>query len=148
VVNLVPIRETEPLFDGQGRGTRRLNEYLRLLTAQVNTTSDETEEINTQLSSNQQIISQLAELLKKEEIIVPTTTSSGVKAFETHICKNTAPITKTLDVNALEGDIVTIKRRDAKVTIIGTINGRTDLVINRKQSAPKLAFDGFDWSTV
>lgn len=148
MARIIPLRETEPIFRSGGLGTRRLNDYLRQLTDTVNTTSDVTEEINTQISSQQQIVSQLAELLKKQEVIVKTTVSSGVKAFETHICKNLVPITKTLDVNAMKDDIVTIKRRDAKVTIIGVINGKINLVINVNQNAPKLAFDGEDWSTV
>ncbi len=145
---LIPLRESEEIFNARNQLNLRAASYFRNLTSMVNTSTEDVGEINTQLAQNLQSIARINELEKIREKVVPTTTSSGVKAFETHICKNVTPITKTLDVNSKKGDIVTIKRRGAKVTIIGTINGKTDLVINRKQSAPKLAFDGIDWSTV
>jgi len=144
---LVPPNRYEILTE-KGDLTLRAAKFFEDLTNISNNTTDNINEKLPQSSVANQLLGKVLELEKRLEVIVPTTISSGVLAFETHICKNTAPITKTLDVNALEGDIVTIKRRGARVTIIGTINGETDLVINRKQSAPKLAFDGIDWSTV
>jgi len=47
------------------------------------------------------------------------------------------------------GDIIpAIKRTNAEVTVIGTIDGQVDMVLNVPQYSAKLAFNGADWSRV
>ena len=79
---------------------------------------------------------------------VPATTSLTAEEFQIVICKNTSPIDIILKPSALKDDEIRVKRRDAPVTIIGVINGKQDLKINVKNSAPHLVFDGTDWSTI
>jgi len=110
---------------------------------------DSTEQALT--SSNSRVSRNAAKINALEKVdfeVEPITADFTTFRNQIIICKNTSSINVTLDPQALQDDIVTIKRRGAKVTIIGTINGKTDLVINVKQNAPKLAFDGVDWSTV
>lgn len=64
------------------------------------------------------------------------------------VCKNTSSIDVTLDPNAIEGDQVHIKRRDAAITVIGTIDGLTNKLINIKNYSMYLVFDGIDWSEI
>lgn len=64
------------------------------------------------------------------------------------ICNNTSPITVTLDANAMEEDQVHIKRRGAAVTVIGTIDGLTNKLINIKNYSMHLVFDDTDWSEI
>jgi len=145
---LIALRRGEPYFDGRGLGTLRFNEYIEQLTNQVNETTSTTEEINTQVSSSQQLLSQLTDLLRKQEVVVPTTTDITAKPFEIIICNNTATIDVTTPINPLEGDIFSVKRKDAKVNIIGPIDGETKKIINVKFAAPKLVFSGIEWSLI
>lgn len=64
------------------------------------------------------------------------------------ICNNTSPITVTLDTNAVEEDQVHIKRRGAAVTVVGTIDGLTNKLINIKNYSMHLVFDDIDWSEI
>jgi len=64
------------------------------------------------------------------------------------ICNNTSPITVTLDTNAIEEDQVHIKRRGAAVTVVGTIDGLTNKLINIKNYSMHLVFDDTDWSEI
>ncbi len=145
---LIPLRRGEPIFDARGFGTRRFNEYIEELTSTVNTTTSETETINTQVSSQQQTISQMHDLLKKQDVVVITTVSLTAKPFETIICTNTSAIEITTPINPKKGDIINVKRTGAKVTVIGTVDGKTDKVINNRYYSAKLVYNGTEWSEV
>jgi len=64
------------------------------------------------------------------------------------ICQNAAPITITLDSNALEEDNIHIKRTNASVTVVGSIDGKTQKVINVKYYSMHLVFDGSNWNEI
>lgn len=64
------------------------------------------------------------------------------------ICKNTSPISVTLDPNAVNEDMVHIKRRASSITVVGTIDGLTNKIINVVNYSMFLAFDGTDWSEI
>lgn len=64
------------------------------------------------------------------------------------ICNNTAAITVTLDPLAVEEDTVHIKRKIAKVTVSGPVDGRSTTVINVKNFSMHLVFDGIEWSQI
>jgi len=80
--------------------------------------------------------------------IIQTTTSLTTGPFETIICKNTSPITITLDTDAKENDEVNIKRRGASIEVIGLIDGLINITINANLYSMKLVFDGTDWSEI
>ena len=84
----------------------------------------------------------------KEFEIISTTTDVTAEEFQIILCKNTTPITITLDPQALENDEVHIKRRDASIEVIGLIDGFTNKTINVLNYSMHLVFDGTDWSEV
>lgn len=84
----------------------------------------------------------------KEFEIVNTSVSLTTEEFQIIICKNTAPIEVTLDTQAIENDEVHIKRRGKKITVIGSIDGFTNMIINVKNYSMHLVFDGIDWSEI
>lgn len=64
------------------------------------------------------------------------------------ICNNTSSIEVTLDPDAIEEDTVHIKRTNAVVDVIGTIDGKTNKRINVKFFSLHLVFNGIDWSQI
>lgn len=64
------------------------------------------------------------------------------------ICRNTSSINVTLDTQALEEDTVHIKRTDAVVKVIGTVDGKVNKTINIKYFSMHLVFNGTDWSQI
>ena len=84
----------------------------------------------------------------KEFEIISTTTDVTAEEFQIILCKNTTPITITLDPQALENDEVHIKRRDASIEVIGLIDGFTNKTINVLNYSMHLVFDGTDWSEI
>lgn len=64
------------------------------------------------------------------------------------ICQNTSSINVTLDVNAVAEDNVHIKRTDAVVNVIGSIDGRTKKIINVRYYSMHLVFDGTTWNEI
>jgi len=79
------------------------------------------------------------------EIIITDFTSSRNQII---ICQNAVPITVTLDSNAIEEDEVHIKRTDASITVIGSIDGKTQKIINIKYYSMHLVFDGISWNEI
>lgn len=146
MAELIALRETEPIFFNGGVGTRRFNEYIRELTNQVNTTTSNTEEINTQLSSAQQTLSQLVELLAKQERVVNTAVDYTAQIGDIISCNNVSPIIITTPINPIKGDILpAIKRTNASVRVNGPIDGETFKIINVKDYSMKLAYNGTIW---
>tara|TARA_R110000823_G_scaffold279880_1_gene398136 strand:- start:483 stop:956 length:474 start_codon:yes stop_codon:yes gene_type:complete len=80
--------------------------------------------------------------------IVNTINSLTTKDYQVIICKNTVPISITLDPQAIEADEVHIKRRGVSVEVIGTIDGFTNKTISSLNYSMHLIFDGTDWSEI
>lgn len=68
--------------------------------------------------------------------------------FQIIICENTTPINVTLKESPQLGDEVHIRRGDAEVTVIGEINGLTNVTINVINYSLHLVFNGTDWSEI
>lgn len=98
---------------------------------------------NSKIAKNNAKIDSLEDISFKTEF---TTVSTTTKAFTTLICNNSIAINVTLDPDAIENDVVKIKRNDAVVTVLGTIDGQVDMVLNVPKTAPELTFNGTDWS--
>lgn len=101
--------------------------------------------INSSVSRNAALINGL---VLDDFVVVVTTVNETSNLNQIFICKNPDPIEITLDTQAIEGDEVHIKRRNAKVTVIGSIDGKTNKVINIKNYSMHVVFDGFDWSEI
>jgi hypothetical protein len=84
----------------------------------------------------------------KEFEIINTTVGVTTEEFQVIICKNVAPISIILDPQAVEDDEVHIKRRGGIINVIGSIDGFTNMRINRKNYSMHLIFDGTDWSEI
>jgi len=64
------------------------------------------------------------------------------------LCQNTTAINVTLDPNAIEEDTLHIKRTNASVTVIGSIDGQTQKIINVRYFSMHLIFDGSTWNMI
>tara|TARA_R110001632_G_scaffold75929_1_gene172433 strand:+ start:241 stop:717 length:477 start_codon:yes stop_codon:yes gene_type:complete len=84
----------------------------------------------------------------KEFEIVNTTVDVVAEEFQIIICKNSLPITVTLDQRAIENDEVHIKRRGESIEVIGSIDGFTNKTINVINYSMHLIYDGTDWSEI
>ena len=84
----------------------------------------------------------------KEFEIVNTTVDVVAEEFQIIICKNSLPITVTLDPQATENDEVHIKRRGESIEVIGSIDGFTNKTLNVINYSMHLIYDGTDWSEI
>jgi hypothetical protein len=75
---------------------------------------------------------------------VSTTISLTAEEFQIILCKNTSNINVTLKLDPIDGDEISVIRTNATVKVIGTINGKTNLTLNRKGSGPKFRYDAAD----
>ena len=91
---------------------------------------------------------QIGALELKEFEVVTTLVDVTTSLNQIIICRNTAPITVTMNTQAIQGDEVHIKRRGGKITVVGSIDGFTDKTINIKLYSMHLVFDGVDWSEI
>jgi hypothetical protein len=149
MAQLIALRRGEPIFDKIGLGTVRFMEYIEQLTGQVNTTTDETGEINVQLSQVIRVVGLVGDILKRQEKVVVTTVSLTAKPYEIVICNNTSAIEITTPINPIKGDILpAIKRKDAEIKVIGPIDGETFKIINVVNYSMKLAYDGNEWNEI
>jgi hypothetical protein len=87
-------------------------------------------------------------LALKEFEILTTTEDLTTKEYQIIICKNTLPISITLDSQAVKDDEVHIKRRGDQVTVVGFIDGLNDRIINVVNWSEHYVFDGTDWSVI
>ena len=112
-------------------------------------TSDEIDNLEFRVVQNEEDIVDLqlrvAALEYRAYKIIQTTTALTTGPFETIICKNTSPITITLDTDAKENDEVNIKRRGQSIEVIGLVDGLTNITINANLYSMKLVFDGTEW---
>lgn len=97
------------------------------------------------VSLNAAKINALEKVASDIEIITADFTTSRNQII---LCNNTSPINVTLDPDAIEEDVVNIKRNDAQVTVFGTIDGQVDMVLNVPKYSTKLVFNGTDWSRI
>lgn len=84
----------------------------------------------------------------KEFEVINTTSNLTTEPNQIIICRNTTPITITLDSQAVIEDEVHIKRRDATISVVGSIDGFANRTINVKNYSMHLVFDGTDWSEI
>lgn len=95
------------------------------------------------------VSSGLSEFSQKKRI-VEVTANHTTKNSEVVICNNSAAITVTLNPSPNDGEQVSIKRRDASVTVSGAIDGGTILAIGMKYDAPTLLYttSAGEWSII
>jgi hypothetical protein len=138
---------------------RQTRDYLRQIevilfqlwtrTGGVNDDIDEAKEDITGSSSRvSRNAARINSLELKEFEIVNTTTDLTAEEFQIIVCKNTIPITITLDPQAIENDEVHIKRRGQSILVMGSIDGFTNKTINILNYSMHLVFDGIDWSEI
>ena len=115
-------------------------------------TSDELDDLEVRVTINElniAILDARVDVLEfKAFETVLTTVDMTTNGYQIIICKNVAPITITLELSPQDDTEVHIKRRGGEVTIIGTVNGLVDRVINIPEWSDHLIFDGTDWSTI
>lgn len=78
------------------------------------------------------------------EIDADTTTTG----FQTFICTNGTSIDLTLNTDPADGETVHVKVRDAQVTIVGTIDGTTNLVLATQYDSATLVYLASEWSII
>lgn len=78
---------------------------------------------------------------KSTDVTAYTITSNHTTAGDEDImCNNTTPITITLNATPDDDEELVISRRDAKVTISGTINGKSSLILGGRYSTANLRY--------
>lgn len=150
--NIIVPRRREDFFKDNGDPTHRFIEWIELVTGQTNTSSITIENTEQNVTGSSSRISRNAARINSLELkefeIVSTTTDLTAEEFQIIICKNTLPITITLDPQAIENDEVHIKRRGESIIVSGSIDGFTDKTINVLNYSMHLVFDGADWSEI
>ena len=114
--------------------------------------TDEVEESKNNITSSSSRVSRNAARINSLELrqfeIVNTISDLTTRDYQVIICKNTVPISITLDPQAVEDDEVHIKRRGVSIEVIGSIDGLTNKTINLLNYSMHLIFDGTDWSEI
>jgi hypothetical protein len=114
--------------------------------------TDEVEESKNNITSSSSRVSRNAARINSLELrqfeIVNAISDLTTRDYQVVICKNTVPISITLDPQAVEDDEVHIKRRGVSVEVIGSIDGFTNKTINLLNYSMHLIFDGTDWSEI
>ena len=111
----------------------------------ISGTEDELTSANTRVARNAARIHALEKVDFDIEIITADFTTSRNQII---ICQNTTSIDVTLDPNAIEEDNIHIKRTNAVVNVIGSIDGKTQKKINVKYYSMHLVFDGSGWNEI
>ena len=97
-------------------------------------TANELDDLDARVTINELNIiilqNKVAELERIAFETVITTNSITASGYQIIICKNTTPITITLDMQATVGTEVHIKRKGAEVQEVGLIDGLTNRTIN------------------
>lgn len=149
---IIPPRRREEFFNQDGTFTLRALRFFELLTDTSNSTVINVENTVDALTSTSSRVSRnsakINALELKEFEVIEVTGDFTTERNQILVCKNTSPINVTLDTNAVEGDEVHIKRRNAKITVIGIIDGLINKVINVKNYSMHIVFDGIDWSEI
>jgi len=106
--DIIPLRETERIFTGDGLGTRRLNEYLRELTTTVNTNDASSEDIAEVQGGLNSVLSQLINVKK------------SISDIESQ--------TLIMDLSPLESRITDIENNINQIIDLSIINSRLDAI--------------------
>ena len=150
-VNLITPRRREDFFDAQGEPTHRFIRWIESVTNQTNSSSIVIESTEQTLTSTGSRVSRNAARINSLELkefeTVTTTIDITTAEFQIIECTNTASIEVTLDTQAIKNDEVHIKRTDAAVTILGTIDGITDWILPDNWSL-HLVFNGTEWRNI
>lgn len=148
---IVP-RRIQDWITADGSFTLRAHKFFEAIAKQTNESVIVIEDTGSELTSTSSRVARDAAKLNAVELkqfeIISTTESITTGPFQIIICSNTAPINITLDPLAIKDDEVHIKRRGAKVTEIGLIDGLTDRTINVLNWSDHLIFNGTDWSAL
>jgi len=151
-IPIIPPRRREEFFNPEGTFTLRALRFFEDMTGQTNTSAEDIESNEDALTSTGSRVSRNAARINSLELkefeIVSTTEDITTEEFQIIICKNILPITVTLDPQAIENDEVHIKRRDQSITVVGSIDGFTNKIINVLNYSMHLVFDGTDWSEI
>jgi hypothetical protein len=146
-----PSRRGDFLTPG-GELTFRFLKWVEAVNRQTNTSSENIESNEETLTSTGSRVSRNAARINSLELkefeIRQVTSSVTTEENQILICKNVGSIDVTLDPQAIEEDEVHIKRRGAKIEVIGPIDGFTNRTINVKNYSMHLVFDGTDWSEI
>ena len=148
---IVP-RRHQDWFTPSGDLTLRALRFFEDITNQSNQTVVDVIDSNSELTSTSSRVSRDATKINSLELkqfeIITTTTSLTTSRNQIIICRNTSPISITLDPQAVADDEVHIKRRGAEVEEIGLIDGLTNRTVNLLNWSDHLIFDGTDWSVI
>ena len=131
-----------PFVTDKGRLTQAAYQFLYFLSQRVggSTTtviSEIVESLYTNTDSRTGLLYDLRFTTGEVDVDVAT------RRNEILIC--TAAVTITLNPNAKVGERVYIKRTNGTVTIVGTIDGKTDLTINQDNASVTLLFTASGW---
>lgn len=96
-------------------------------------------------SRNAAKINALEQLNFRVEIV---DSDQDAEPFTVYVCTNATEITITLDDQAIEGDIIHIKRSNGPVRVNGAIDGEVTKLINIQYWSMQLIFNGTDWSLI
>jgi len=152
-VIIVP-RRREDVFNPDGSLTHRFIRWMESLNSQTNTLSEETESNEQILTSTGSRVSRNAARIDGLEFIrfrvVEVTANYTAAPFEIVICSNTIPITITLEPNAVIEDQIHVKRKQAaaKVTVAGTIDGKSSRIINVQNWSDFYVFGATEWAVI
>ena len=131
---------------------RQIDQILFQLWNRTGGPTDAVDEAGQTLTSTGSRVSRNAAKINSLELkdfeIVQTSIDFTTIRNQIIICKNSSRIEVTLDPQAIEEDEVHIKRRDAEIKVIGTVDGFTNRTINIKGYSMHLVFDGVDWSEI
>lgn len=131
-----------PFVTDKGRLTETAYQFLYFLSRRVGgSTTTIISEIVEALYTNTD--SRTGLLYDRRFITGEVSADMATRRNEILIC--TAAVTITLNPTAKVGERVYIKRTNGKVTIIGTIDGKTDLTINQDNAAVTLLFTTSGW---
>lgn len=151
-VTIITPQRQEDFFKENGEPTLRFIRWIELVTNTTNTVVVDVDDSKQNITSSSSRVSRNAARINSLELkefeLVNTTTALTTFRNQIIICKNGAPINITLDPEAIEGDEVHVKRRDAPVKVTGPIDGLTNKLINIKNFSMHLVFDGIDWSQI
>lgn len=151
MAEIIPPRRPQDWFNN-GEFTLRAYRFFEDVTSASNTNTEDIESSEQLLTSTSSRVSRNAARINSLELkefeIINTTTGITTDRNQIIICKNTSAISITLDPQALAEDEVHIKRREAAIDVIGSIDGFTNRRINVRNYSMHLVFDGTDWSEI
>lgn len=169
---IVPRRGSD-FFNANGEPTLRFIRFLESLTDTTNTTTAGGEDNTAAILANTALIlinklniddnavnittntanilmndGDISALEGRELVSTITDVDYTAEPYQIIICTNLVPINITLNPAPTLNEVVHIKRAEAEVTVLGTIDGITDWVLNVQYWSMQLVFNGTDWSVI